>query len=320
MRAGTRGFTLLEVLVAIAILGLGMTSILSAQAGLFASSSYAERVSLSIGMVRCKMSELELKLAKEGYPLIDTKDEGPCCGDDPVPGYSCKWKIEKVELPPPPLSGDLSSKMSSLGSGSGPGALGSLGAIAAVGQSGGAVLGNGAGISDISRLFAGESPLGGGSSGFGTAPGISDPSLLGNGSPSPTTAPTDFGSTPFGSSAFGQTVPGTTPLGAVAPAGGGLLGGTTPMTSGTGALAPLVMSLVYPTLKPMLEASIRKVTVTVTWKEGRKSRDLEIVQFVTNPQQGGIDPNAMQGMDSIMGMLGPMLGGMSGAATGGTTK
>ena len=77
-----RGFTLLEVLVAIAILGLGMTAILSAQTGLFASSSYAERISLASGMVRCRLSELELKLNKEGYPLTDQKDEGNCCNDE----------------------------------------------------------------------------------------------------------------------------------------------------------------------------------------------------------------------------------------------
>src|SRR5262249_6670152 len=50
----TRGFTLLEVLVAIAILGLGLTAILSAQTGLFASSMYAEHVSSSIGLLRCR--------------------------------------------------------------------------------------------------------------------------------------------------------------------------------------------------------------------------------------------------------------------------
>ena len=52
------------------------------------------------------------------------------------------------------------------------------------------------------------------------------------------------------------------------------------------------MALVYPQLKPMLEASIRKVTVTVNWQEGLASRDLAIVQYVTRPMRGGLMPPA----------------------------
>jgi hypothetical protein len=45
----------------------------------------------------------------------------------------------------------------------------------------------------------------------------------------------------------------------------------------------------------MLEASIRKVTVTVSWKEGKNERDLSVVQYLTDPRQGDIDPNAPTG-------------------------
>ena len=64
-------------------------------------------------------------------------------------------------------------------------------------------------------------------------------------------------------------------------------------------MIPLVMGMVYPDLKPMLEASIRKVTVTVTWKEGNNERDLSVTQFVTNPMQGGLDPNAAKGLEGL---------------------
>ena len=256
------GFTLLEVLVAISILGLGLTAILSAQTGLFASSKYAEHVSVSTGLIRCRMSELELKLTKEGYPLSDVKDEGTCCGDEPYGGYRCKWKIEKVELPLPPTSTNLSSALGS------PGGLGALGAIASVGQSNGAVLGQSPQLGDVSRLLAGS------------------------GSPAPAS------SDGFGNSFGGPTTPG-----------GGMPGGMSSASS----LAPLVMSLVYPSLKPMLEASIRKLTVTVEWKEGARTRNIDAVQFVTNPQQGGLDPNAAQGLDALMGGLG-LGGGTPGGA------
>jgi len=57
---------------------------------------------------------------------------------------------------------------------------------------------------------------------------------------------------------------------------------------GAGALAPMAMSMVYPQLKGMLEASIRKVTVQVLWKDGSTERDLTVIQYLTNPQQGGL--------------------------------
>jgi general secretion pathway protein I len=235
-----RGFTLLEVLVAVAILGLGLTAILSAQTGLFASSAYAERISFAAGLARCKLSEVEIKLEKDQYyPLVDTKDEGPCCADDPYGGFKCKWKIEKIELQLPPSNTNLNSNInSSLGSSSpsGPSGFGPLSAIAAVGASSGSVLGQTPSLGDVSKLLAG---------------------------------------------------PSSGPGGAL-----GGLGGMSPamMMGGTQVLAPLVMGLVYPTLKPMLEASIRKLTVSVTWKEGSRTRDLSVTEFVTNPQQGGLNP------------------------------
>lgn len=269
---GRAGFTLLEVLVAISILGLGLTAILSAQTGLFASSVYAEHVSVSTALIRCRMSELEIKMSKEGYPLTDTKDEGTCCGDEPTTGYRCKWKIEKVELPLPPTSSNLSSALGSSGG------IGALGAIASVGQSNGAVLGQNPGLGDVSRLLAGS----------GT----------GLGSPAPAS------SDGFGTSFGGPTTPGA------GPPGGGMPGGF----SGTSSLAPLVMTMVYPSLKPMLEASIRKLTVTVEWKDGERTKNVEAVQFVTNPQQGGLDPNAAQGLDALLGGLG-LGGGTPGASS-----
>ena len=58
----------------------------------------------------------------------------------------------------------------------------------------------------------------------------------------------------------------------------------------------MVMGLVYPSLKPMLQASIRKLTVQVMWREGQFERDLSIIQYVTSPQQGGIDPLVAEGL------------------------
>jgi general secretion pathway protein I len=50
----------------------------------------------------------------------------------------------------------------------------------------------------------------------------------------------------------------------------------------------MVMGMVYPSLKPMLEASIRRLTVTVSWNEGVRTRDLAVTQFIAYPQVGGL--------------------------------
>jgi general secretion pathway protein I len=58
--------------------------------------------------------------------------------------------------------------------------------------------------------------------------------------------------------------------------------------AGMSGLLSLVFSLVYPSLKPMLEAGIRRVTVTVHWKEGSQARDMMLQQYITNPSRAGL--------------------------------
>jgi general secretion pathway protein I len=94
-----RGFTLLEVMMAVAILGLGLSVLLGAQTGLFASANRAEHISVATGLARCRMSELELELLQRGFPLIDQESEGECCMDEIAEGYDCSWKVLTVELP-----------------------------------------------------------------------------------------------------------------------------------------------------------------------------------------------------------------------------
>jgi general secretion pathway protein I len=219
-RSRSRGFTLLEVLVAIAILGIGLTVILGSQVGLFTNAARGEHLTIATNLARCKMGELEVDLLKLGYQLTDVIDDGPCCGDDEGnDGYHCSWKIERVTLPELPLN-----NLDAGAPGAGDAGL-DLGPIG---------------------LLAGLSPPGGGQS-LGQSLGDK-------------ATPTDLASSL-----------------SKAPSAGGL--------------APMMMTMVYPTLKPMLEASIRKVTVTVTYKEGKFERELAVTQYVTNPQQGQLDPS-----------------------------
>jgi general secretion pathway protein I len=222
-----RGFTLLEVMVAVAILGLSLTVILSSEAGLYSGASHAQHTSQAISLARCRMTELEEHLLKFGYPLDDEKDEGPCCEDDIDNDMHCSWRIDTIELPdpkPPSLSSDGSLNLGA----SGLKGLGST--IPGVG---------GTGSSDPASSLGPLATLGK----LATQP----QSLVGDG----------------GVSSFASSLQEG--------------------TGGVDAIAQMVMTFVYPKLKPMLEASIRKLTVTVTWREGIKSRDMSVVQYVTHP-------------------------------------
>lgn len=211
------GFTLLEVLVAIAILGLGLTGILGAETGAFSSAARAEHVSLATDLARCKMAEAELRLIQMGFPISDESYDGPCCEEEDDSVYSCEWTVDRVKMP------ELLSTNSEDGS-TAPNAstdsaaedLGPLGVLADIQKSGGASLGEKPDISTLTEQV-GESA--------------------------------------------------------------GDMQGMTQMLFG----------FVYPGLKPMLEASVRKITVTVKWKEGKLDRELSVGQYYTDPQQGGFE-------------------------------
>ena len=55
--------------------------------------------------------------------------------------------------------------------------------------------------------------------------------------------------------------------------------------AGTQGLLSMVMGFVYPFLKPMMEASIRKVTVVVRWNEGTKVKEFTAPPVPDEPEQ-----------------------------------
>ena len=60
---------------------------------------------------------------------------------------------------------------------------------------------------------------------------------------------------------------------------------------GIGGIAATVMSMVYPDLKALFEASTRRITVVASWQSGSKIYDIEIMQWVTQPQPGPVIPS-----------------------------
>lgn len=211
----TRGFTLLEVMVAVAILGLGLTAILSAQAGAVSGATHARHMSLAVGLARCKMTEIEEQLFRDGFQELDQSETGPCCEGDETPNIGCAWSIEKPEMPEPEY-GD-SDLDTDLGSGS----LGALGLLDRQGK-GEQVFDSDATVHDVAETLAGENDLA-----------------------------------------------------AVA-------------SEGMGGIASMVMGMVYPDLQALFEASTRRVTVVLTWTEGSREYNIELVQWITDSRQAGI--------------------------------
>lgn len=224
-----RAFSLLEVMVAIAILGLTLTVVLSAQGGLAASNRSAANMGTAVSFGRCKMTELEEKLLKLGFQETDQLETAVACCDDQIDErFKCDFKVEKIELP-------------SLNPGGADG-----------------------GISPSASAMLGPNNAGGG-------PGLD---LSGDG-----------GLQALGGalgSQFGVGVPGAPGTGTSAVGGMGAEG-----------LLGMVMGLIYPGIKPMYEQSIRRVTVTVKWKEGPNERELPLTQFVTNPMRAGFAGSAL---------------------------
>lgn len=93
------GFTLLEVLVAVAILGLALSSIFSSEAGAIKVGNRARRTSYATVLARCKLGEIEEKVMKEGLPAVSASDTDECCEGAEIEGFACDWSIERIVLP-----------------------------------------------------------------------------------------------------------------------------------------------------------------------------------------------------------------------------
>jgi general secretion pathway protein I len=244
-RRRQRAFSLLEVMVAVAILGLALSVILSAQGGLAASNRRAANMGNAVNYGRCKITETEEKMLKLGYPPLDSIDpDAPCCGDDSG-RFRCDTRVEKIIMPIPPQNSLEGGAALALGS-----------AQAAAGVASGAPGG----------LI--NNPLGtGGALNFDGGTGLQ-----------------------------------------------GLGAQLTQATGGQGAagLIGMVMSFLYPQLKLLFEAAIRRVTVTVRWTEGVVPRNLEFVEYITNPALAGFVPGLAGGAD---GGVSPAGTSSSGAST-----
>lgn len=96
------GFTLIEVVVAISILAISMTVLLTFSANSMIRSGRAETLTVATMLARQKMAELEIDIEK-GLQKGEFPDEKSEDGtfDEPFEDYKWKMELKRVELPAP---------------------------------------------------------------------------------------------------------------------------------------------------------------------------------------------------------------------------
>lgn len=159
------GFTLLEVMIATAILAMGLASVFGSNVIAARRVAHARMITQATLVGQCRMTQVEAWLRKNQLPQTDQRVEDPpdmggtrCC-EAP---FTCEANVDKIELPSPPqvnsdatnqllntatsaLSG---SQFGGAGGAQGPGGSNPLtalaGALGGLGAAGGAQPGQGA--------------------------------------------------------------------------------------------------------------------------------------------------------------------------------
>ncbi len=93
------GFTLMEIMVAVVIMAIGLGSLFASEAGAIRIAHRARTTTVATLLARCKMGEIEEKVAKEGWPGSQLDGRDDCCEEAEHDGYSCEWKVERIVLP-----------------------------------------------------------------------------------------------------------------------------------------------------------------------------------------------------------------------------
>jgi general secretion pathway protein I len=272
-----RGFTLIEVMIAVVILAIGLSSLFTSEAGAVRIAQRARTTTVATLLARCKMAEIEERIAKEGWPgeQIDGRDE--CCEDAEHEGFRCEWKVERISLPDPIGEEDDDKK----------GGSGSFKDRVKQTTSGG---------SDGKSKEAAGAAAAGAAAALAATGGAGGTGALGG------TA---------GAAGDGGLSEILTAVGATSGSGGG-----------GDPFAAMVMELTFPVMKPVIEDSVRKATVTVSWKEGSSEQQFDVVQFLVNELPMLPDENAteaLQGTGGTGGTGGTAPGAAPGATPGGTT-
>lgn len=92
------GFTLLEVLVAVAILSLSLSSLLSSQMASLRNTDYARQLSSVAFLAEWQLTEIEWELKQDGWGVDDQTFEGDF-SDQGSPDVSYVCVVDLIEMP-----------------------------------------------------------------------------------------------------------------------------------------------------------------------------------------------------------------------------
>jgi general secretion pathway protein I len=211
------GFTLLEVMVALAILGFALAVLIKSTAQNINAAEQSHLMGIATDLARGKMYEIEEKLLKDGFTDTDqSQTDLKPFDDEGWPNIYYSYKVDQVELPDfDQLQAMAQGKANAMaGSGSGFG-------------SGSASLGSGFGSDQVGGFQ--NSMLGGMLNMFG---------------------------------------------------GGG--GGASASSGVTGAAGGALIQSQYSMFQQILKVSVRKVTLTVTWKVMGDDNSMKVVCYFTD--------------------------------------
>jgi len=96
--AGSRGFTLLEVMVALAILATTLVVLLQIITNNVRATNHAKMTTAATLLARSKMTDLEDSILENGFSTDDEADKGTF-RDQGYPDFRWESRIERIELP-----------------------------------------------------------------------------------------------------------------------------------------------------------------------------------------------------------------------------
>jgi general secretion pathway protein I len=95
-----RGFTLLEVMLALALMGLALVVLIKSAAGNIATTEEAHMMGIATDLARGKMYDIEEILLKDGFTDTDQSQLGDqCFEDEGWPEVCYTYKVEEPEMP-----------------------------------------------------------------------------------------------------------------------------------------------------------------------------------------------------------------------------
>lgn len=101
MMKNQKGFSLLEIMVAVTILSTSFVILIGSQSSSLRASQRAERITVATLLAQQKMSEYEITLeqdiSRNKFPRDEKEESGKF--DEPYEDYRWLWKIKKVEIP-----------------------------------------------------------------------------------------------------------------------------------------------------------------------------------------------------------------------------